>query len=128
MLKDYAVLDEKTQHHVTAPYNHDQDAYYYLVGLPGHSWKSYYDLPNYGFKTFEKHSIFTLEEILENTEILPVEWNVTELVDETGINGNPNKYDINRTTKDKVIARHFTGGGNGRSWAFKEWIDYVNTR
>jgi hypothetical protein len=102
-------------------YDHDQDAYYHIVGLPAHSWESYYDVPNYGFHTEKEDTSFSLEEILDNTEILPTEWDVTHLVEETGDNGKPNTYDINRTTKDKVIARHFAGG---QKWDFQRWIDY----
>ena len=126
-LKDYPVYKENFNTH-SPLYDHDQDAYYHLVGLPAHSWVSYHDVPNYGFHTRKENTIFELDEILDNTEILPVEWNVTQLVDETGTNGIPDQYDIVRTTKDKVIARHFTGGGNSRKWMFKEWLDYVNTR
>ena len=111
-------------------YDHDQDAYYHCVGLPAHSWVPYFDLPNYGFHTRKENTIFELDEIMDNTEILPVEWNVTHLVEETGNNGVPDTYDIIRTTKDKVIARHFVGGdtSKGTGWRFKEWIDYVNAK
>lgn len=106
-------------------YDHDQDSYYHAVGLPAHSWTSYYELPNYGFHTRPDDTVFTLQEILDNTDVLPVEWNVTHLVEETGdSSGKPNMYDLVRTTKDKVIARHFAGG---QSWLFQDWLNYVGT-
>lgn len=109
--------------------DHDQDAYYHAAGIKAHSWVPFSNLPNYGFHSNKNEfTYFELPELLENVEILPVEWNVTQLLEETGENGKRNTYDIVQTTKDKVRLRHFTGGdsSNGSNWLFQEWLDYVN--
>lgn len=100
----------------------DQQMYYTCAGIKPHSWKPFYELENLGFHSYPtEHTIFTLEELKENVEVLPTEWNVTHLIEETGDNGKPNTYDIVRTTKDKVIFRHFAGG---QRWLCDEWTEY----
>lgn len=103
-------------------YANDQHAYYHMAGIKPHSWKSFLDLPNYGFHSFKTpNTLFSVEELLENVEVLGPEWNTTHLIEETGDNGRPNTYDIVRTTKDQVIYRHFAGGQN---WLCREWDEY----
>lgn len=92
-------------------YFNDQHAYYHLAGIKPHSWTSFFELENSGFHSLKNEdTVFTLDELKENVEILGPEWNCTHLLEETGVNGVHNKYDIVRTTKDKVIYRHFAGG------------------
>lgn len=108
--------------------DHDQDAFYHAAGIKAHSWVPFTELPNNGFHSNKnEHTFFDLPELIENIEILPVEWNVTQLLEETGENGKRNVYDIIQTTKDRVRLRHFTGGdfSDGSNWLFKEWLKYV---
>jgi hypothetical protein len=110
-------------HKTSVPfYECDQHAFYHFAGIKPHSWTSFLDLPNYGFHSYiTPGTCFTLDELKDNIEILGPEWNTTHLVEETGDNGSPNWFDIVRTTKDKVINRHFAGG---QPWLCKEWKDY----
>lgn len=108
--------------HDTLYYANDQHAYYHIAGIKPHSWKSFLDLPNYGFHSLTTpNTLFTLKELLDNVEVLGPEWNTTHLVEETGDNGKPNTYDIVRTTRDQVIYRHFAGG---QPWLCQQWENY----
>jgi hypothetical protein len=107
-------------------YAHDQNAVYHIFGIKPHSWIPFTELYNYGFHTLKtEHTVFTLEEILNNVEVLGPEWNTTHLVEETGNNGVPYDYDIVRTTKDRVINRHFAGG---QAWRYEEWLNYSRNK
>lgn len=97
----------------------DQQAYYIAAGIKSHSWVPFFYLPNNGFHTYvTEHIAFTLDELLSNVTILPVEWNTTHLLEESGKNGRRDDYDIVHTTKDKVIFRHFAGG---QPWRFEQY-------
>jgi hypothetical protein len=120
-LKNYPLYKEDIKQEVPF-YACDQHAFYHVAGIKPHSWISFLELPNYGFHSCKtEYTLFSLEELLENIEILGPEWNTTHLVEETGNNNKPNIYDIVKTTKDKVINRHFAGG---QSWLCKEWEEY----
>ena len=120
-LKNYLLYKEDIKQEVPF-YACDQHAFYHVAGIKPHSWVSFLDMPNYGFHSCKtKYTLFTLDELLENIEVLGPEWNTTHLVEETGINGVPNTYDIVKTTKEKVINRHFAGG---QSWLCNEWQEY----
>jgi hypothetical protein len=98
----------------------DQQMYYTCAGIKPHSWKSFYELENLGFHSYPtEHTIFTLEELKENVEVLPTEWNVTHLIDETMENGKRCAYDIVHSTREKAIFRHFAGGT--QPWRFQEY-------
>lgn len=93
----------------------DQQAYYIATGIKAHSWQSFYDLQNYGF--YSDHTpyvAFTLEELLENVEILPVEWNVTHVLEEQG----HSPFYINKSNRQDTILRHFAGG---QKWNFEQY-------
>jgi len=93
----------------------DQQAYYIAAGIKCHSWESFYNLPNNGFYTSPTPFMsFTLDELLANVEILPVEWNVTHIVEEQG----PSEYYIVPSNKSDTIFRHFAGG---QKWNFEEY-------
>jgi hypothetical protein len=72
-------------------------------------------LPNNGFYTYAtEHVAFTLDELLTNVEILPVEWNVTHIVEEQG----QSPYWINPSERKNTIFRHFAGG---QRWNFEQY-------
>jgi len=97
----------------------DQQAYYIACGIKCHSWVPFFYLPNNGFYTYQtEHVAFTLQELLDNVEILGVEWNTTHLVEESGKNGRHDDFDIVRSTKDKTVLRHFAGG---QQWRFEQY-------
>lgn len=97
----------------------DQQAYYIACGIKCHSWVPFIYFPNNGFYSYPtEHVAFSLEELLSNVEIMPVEYNVTHLLDESGQHGRRNDYDIVHTTKEKTIFRHFAGG---QLWRFEQY-------
>ena len=121
-LKNYSFFNEHDN--IKRPFTvlADQQSYYTCAGIKPHSWTPFYDLPNHGFHSYPtEHTIFTLDELINNVQILPTEWNVTHLLEETGQYGQRNTYDIVHCTKEKTINRHFAGG---QSWNFKEWKEY----
>lgn len=104
---------------------HDQYMFYHYAGIKPHSWESFWDLPHRGFHScVTPLTEFSIEELEDNIEILPTPWNVTHLVEETGDNGKPNTYDINRCKKEDVINRHFAGG---QTWNAEEWTKFVHS-
>ena len=108
--------NEKGKWHIA-----DQQMYYTCAGIKPHSWKPFYEIENLGFHSYPtEHTLFSLKELKENVQVLPTEWNVTQLYEETGDHkiGKPNTYDINRTTPEKTIYRHFAGG---QPWRFEEY-------
>lgn len=120
--KDFKIWNEHFNEKRTF-YHGDQQAYYVHAGIKPHSWTPFYDLPNNGLHSeVTEKTCLSLDELLENVEILSTEWNVTHLLEETGdFTNNPpthNTYDIVRTTADKVIYRHFAGG---QTWKFDEY-------
>jgi hypothetical protein len=120
-LKDYLLYNEDAKVNLPFYYN-DQQAYYHVAGIKPHSSVSFLEMPDYGFHSYKTdHTIFTVEELLQNVELLGPEWNTTHLVEETGDNGKPNYYDIVRTTKDKVINRHFAASAPR---LYTEWEEY----
>lgn len=92
---------------------HDQHMFYHYMGIKMHSWKSFYNLPNYGFHSNKTElTCFELDEIIENIEILPTEWNVTV--------GPDNPFFIN--PNNHVINRHFAGG---QPWVVKQYLNIL---
>lgn len=97
----------------------DQQAYYLACGIKCHSWMPFFYLPNNGFYSqVTPYVAFTLDELLSSVTILPVEWNTTHLIEESGENGGHNTYDIVHSTKNKTIMRHFAGG---QLWRFEQY-------
>jgi len=117
-LKDYIFFNEHYNQyckwHIA-----DQQMYYTCAGIKPHSWQSFYELPHCGLHSYvTEHTVFSLDELYKNVNILPTEWNVTQLLEETGSNGKPNTYDIVKSSIDKTIFRHFAGG---QKWRFEEY-------
>lgn len=118
--KDFKIWNEHFNEERTF-YHGDQQAYYVNAGIKPHSWQSFYELPNNGLHSkVTEHTIFSLDELLEHVEILPTEWNVTHLYEETGdkLTGKPFLYDIVHANPDNVIYRHFAGG---QPWLVDEY-------
>ena len=105
----------------------DQQAYYIAAGIKCHSWLPFYLMPNYGFHSYvTPYVVFGLDELVNNVDILPVTWNTTHLLGESGgdwniQNGLRDAYDICHSTRDKTILRHFAGG---QKWRFEEYLNY----
>ncbi len=106
--------NKKTKLHIN-----DQWMYYTCAGIKPHSWISFHDLDNLGFHSYPtEHTVFSLDELKENVNVLPTAWNVTSKFQDTEPNGEPNIYDINRVPKDKIIFRHFA---SGQLWDFEQY-------
>lgn len=117
-LKDYIFFNEHYNNYSTW-HIADQQMFYTCAGIKPHSWKSFYELSDYGWHSYPtEHTVFSLKDLYDNIHVLPTEWNVTQLIDETGSNGKRNIYDIVHSTREKAIFRHFAGG---QYWAFKEY-------
>lgn len=99
----------------------EQASWYSLAGIKRHSDKSFWDYPNYGWHSdvtstgeVNEWCEYSLEELNEHVEVLPTSWNVTEFENESSC-----EFLINKTPKEDVIIRHFSGGQQWR----KEWFD-----
>lgn len=92
----------------------EQASWYSLAGIKRHSWISFFALPNYGWHSDKnEYTYYSLDDLFKHVEILPPEWNATEMIGESNCN-----FNINKVEKDKVIIRHFAGG---QPWR-KEWL------
>ncbi len=93
----------------------EQASWYYLAGIKRHSQKSFWKYPNYGWHSeVTEFTEFSIEELHENVEILPTQWNVTEVRGESVC-----KFLINKSNYKDTIIRHFAGG---QPWR-KEWFE-----
>ena len=98
----------------------EQGAWYTLTGIPRHSWKSYFDMEDYGWgKTedeFLKSKIkYTVNELKENVFILGPEWNTTLLdEDSDSIGSGVLQYNIVKSKKEDTKIRHFAA----QPWRF----------
>ncbi len=93
----------------------EQASWYSLAGIKRHSWKPFWEFPNYGWHStaFPEDTVYSLEDLNKHVEILPTEWNVTELEGESNC-----QFNINKIKKEDVLIRHFAGGQAWRS----EWF------
>lgn len=93
----------------------EQASWYYLAGIKRHSQKSFWNYPNFGWHSnVTEFTEYNLDELYEHVEILPTEWNVTEVRGESEC-----KFLINKSNYQDTIIRHFAGG---QPWR-KEWFD-----
>src|SRR5574343_292810 len=85
----------------------EQASWYSLAGIKRHSWEPFWNLPNYGWHSDKnEYTIFSLEDLYENVDIIPTIWNVTEMEGEYNC-----QFNINKTqNREDVIIRHFAGG------------------
>lgn len=97
----------------------EQASWYSLAGIKRHSNKPFWEYSDYGWHStpFPEDTVYSLEELYENVEVLPTEWNVTELEGESSC-----IFNINKVKKENVIIRHFAGG---QPWR-KEWFQKTN--
>ena len=93
----------------------EQASWYSLAGIKRHSWEPFWNLSNFGWHSSkDTFTLYSLEDLYNNVEILPTIWNVTELEGESNC-----QFNINKTNKEDVIIRHFAGG---QPWR-KEWFE-----
>ena len=92
----------------------EQASWYYLAGIKRHSQKSFWKYPNYGWHSnVNEFTVFSIDELHKNVEILPTKWNVTEVRGESEC-----RFLINKSNYNETIIRHFAGGQKWR----KEWF------
>ena len=93
----------------------EQASWYSLAGIKRHSDEPFWNYPNNGWHSAkDEWTLYSLDELNEHVEVLPTEWNVTELAGESSC-----EFLINKVKKEDVIIRHFAGGQQWR----KEWFD-----
>lgn len=113
-------IDKIYPHPVVNNYNfwgwfREQASWYSLAGIVPHSNEPFWNLPNYGWHSEkDEYTLYSLNELHENVQLLPTEWNVTEMPGESYC-----QYNINKIDSENVIIRHFAGG---QPWR-KEWFD-----
>lgn len=119
--KRFEYYKDKIYHHPHVPnYNfwgwfREQASWYSLCGIIPHSNESFWNLPNYGWHSLvDEMTVYSLDELHNNVNVLSTEWNVTEMKGESYC-----KYLINNVEKENVIIRHFAGGQEWR----KEWFE-----
>ena len=92
----------------------EQASWYSLCGIKRHSNIPFYNLSHYGWHSAKDDwTVYSLEELYKNVEILPTCWNVTEMPEESGC-----QFNINSVNREDVVIRHFAGG---QPWR-KEWF------
>ena len=97
--------------------HYEQAAFYVLCGIKRHSDISFWNLENNGFHSdITPDTKYSLEEINENIELFPTEYNVTH----GGSLESNDLFYINKTKRENVIIRHFAGGQDWSS--IKNWI------
>lgn len=90
----------------------EQAAFYTLCGIVPHSWVSFLALPNYGWhQNKTEDTIYSLEDLHKNIQVLGPEWNTT-LLSEEFIEIGPAlmQYNITHSKKEDTKIRHFAGG------------------
>ena len=92
----------------------EQASWYSLAGIKRHSWEPFWDLADFGWHSNKNSwTAYTLEELYEHVEVLPTEYNVTEVEGESN-----SEFLINKVKNENVFIRHFAGG---QAWR-KEWF------
>ena len=95
----------------------EQASWYSLAGIKEHSDISFWELPNYGWHSAKTDdTIYSIDDLNNNVEILPTAWNVTEMEGESDC-----VFLINKVEKKDVFIRHFAGG---QPWR-KEWFEKI---
>ena len=88
----------------------EQASWYSLAGIQRHSWVPFSLMPHYGWhSSHNEDTVYNLEELYKNVEILDTNWNVTHIPEEDG----DDQFYMLPTRKEDVIIRHFAGG---RKW------------
>ncbi len=93
----------------------EQASWYSLAGIKRHSNDSFFSFIEHGWHTYGWHSakdedtVYSLEELYDNVEILDPAWNVTEIPGESSC-----IFNINKVEKENIIIRHFAGGQEWR--------------
>lgn len=96
----------------------EQAAWYTLAGILPHSFRPFFDYPNYGWHSHRTaDTVFSIAELHEHVEVRSPAWNATLIADELeGPGGEALKpYVINPIDRERVIIRHFAGGQPWRS-------------
>ena len=88
----------------------EQASWYSLAGIQRHSWIPFSLMPHYGWHSaHNEDTMYNLEELYKNVEVLDTNWNVTHIPEEDG----QDQFYMLPTRKEDVIVRHFAGG---RTW------------
>jgi hypothetical protein len=104
----------------------EQASWYFLTGVPRHSWTPFMLMPNFGFHNYDygDEKRLSLDEIFENTQLLSAEYNGTILEEEQeGVAQFLQRYRINPIKRDDVKIRHW---GGGQKWEPSWYLERNN--
>ena len=88
----------------------EQASWYSLAGIQRHSWTPFLLMPHYGWHSeANEDTVYSLEELYKNVEVLDPNWNVTHIPEEDG----DDRFYMLPTRKEDTIMRHWAGG---RKW------------
>lgn len=94
----------------------EQASWYSLAGIKRHSWVPFTELPDYGWHSDkDEYTVYSLQDLHKNVQILPATWNVTEMPGESNC-----RFNINKVDKEDVIIRHYAGGQLWRCGEYHE--------
>ena len=118
-LKDVQTVDSMDNISAFWSIFREQASWYSLAGIQRHSWIPFSLMPHYGWHSVNSpYTVYSLEELYQNVEILDTNWNVTHIPEEDG----EDQFYMLPTAKEHVIVRHFAGG---RQWR-QEYFDGNN--
>lgn len=101
----------------------EQANWYSMTGTIRHSWKSFWEMPNYGWHSSpSKHLLYSIEELNEHVEVRGTEWNATLLQEEEEHQGHLNQFLINKCPMRDVRIRHWAGG---QPWRVDAWRKFI---
>lgn len=117
-------IDHETFHEPSNGYSsfwrshYEQASWYSCAGIKRHSWVPFLNLPNFGFHSAkDSDTLYTLDELLTNVELLPTAWNVTHDYH------SDDRFNINKVKDEDVIIRHFAGS---QPWNIEKWSKFNN--
>jgi hypothetical protein len=95
----------------------EQASWYSLAGIQRHSWTPFILMKHWGWhSSVDEDTIYSLQELYHNVEILPSVWNVTHVPSEDG----EDKFYMIPTRSIDTVIRHFAGGRKWRKEYFNE--------
>ncbi len=94
----------------------EQASWYSLAGIQRHSWTPFILMKHYGWHSNKNEdTVYSLEELYKNVEILNTNWNVTHIPEEDG----QNQFYMIPTKPEHTVVRHFAAGRQWRKEYFK---------
>lgn len=116
-LKDKITIDSMNEQSSFWNIFREQASWYSLAGIQRHSWIPFICMSHWGWHSnADEDTLYSLDELYKNVEILPSCWNVTHLPEEDG----NDQFFMIPVKNEHVVIRHFAGG---RSWRKEYFIN-----